>query len=575
MEFTRYLRNFQRARLRADLAQAWSRLTGRSIDLLDFEEVRRRLHAELTGRRTLREIPIAAIVGSVGRPGDFTRDFLPLNDRDAVRWAEVKHHFVEPRGVPPIEVYQVGEVYFVLDGNHRVSVARDLGATHIEAYVTEVRTPVPLTPDTDPRELILKARYVEFLERTRLDRLRPGADLQVTRLGHYAELERHIHLHRYVMGIEQRREVPEAEAVADWYDRVYLPVVRAIREHGTLERFPGRTETDLYLAVSGYRLLMEEYLDWEFENGALGDDDPVRTRPGLPSFLGRVLARLSEGDLGDVSRVLPGMWRRKQVSEGLPADFRLFTNLLVPVTGSASGWAALDLAAEVAHREHGRVLGLHVVPEAELRTHPRTLAVKAEFERRCQAAGIPGRLAVEVGEVAGRICERSAWVDMTVVRLEHPPRPEPWARLGSGFRSLVRSCASPLLATPLSSTLSFTRALVAYNGSPKAEGALQVAAYLAQRWGLALAVVSVSSGGFDAEAALARACDHLAAWNVTAAYLGEVGPVAEVVLRQADAQASDLIIMGGYGHGPFLEIALGSTVDHVLRHSLRPTLICP
>lgn len=577
MEHTRYTRSFQRARFQAELEQVWARLTGKSIDLLDFEDVRQRLHMELTARRTLREVPIAAIVGSVGRPGDFTRDFLPLTDRDEQRWAEVKHRFNEPQGLPPIEVYQVGEAYFVLDGNHRVSVARDLGATHIEAYVTEVNSRVPLTPDTDPRELILKARYVEFLERTQLDRLRPGTDLQLTRLGQYAELERHIHLHRYVLGVEQRREVPEAEAVTDWYDHVYLPVVRVIREQGTLKQFPGRTEADVYLAVSGYRLLVDEYLDWEFESGAPGGDGPASAHPGLPGFVGRVLTRLHERNADDIARVLPGEWRREQIGsagEGLRPDFRLFTNLLVPVTGSPSGWAALNLAAEVAHREHGRVLGLYVVPEPELRADARTLAIKAEFERRCQEAGIPGRLAVEVGEVAERICERSAWVDMTVVRLAHPPRPEPWTKLNSGFRGLVRHSASPLLVTPLSTPSRLERALVAYNGSPKAEGALQVAAYLAQRWGLALTVVSVSAGGFDAEAILARARDHLAAWNVTAAYLGEVGPVAEIVLKQADEQASDLIIMGGYGHGPFLEIALGSTVDHVLRRSPRPTLIC-
>lgn len=575
MEYSRYTRRFQRARIQAELEQIWARLTGKSINLLDFEDVRQRLHAELTARRTLREIPIAAIVGSVGRPGDFTRDFLPLTDRDEHRWAEVKHRFTEPRGLPPIEVYQVGEAYFVLDGNHRVSVARDTGATHIEAYVTEVNSRVPLTPETDPRELILKARYVEFLERTQLDRLRPGADLQLTRLGHYAELERHIRLHRHVLGVEQRREVSEAEAVTDWYDQVYLPVVRVIREHGALEQFPGRTEADLYLAVSGYRPLVEEYLDWEFEAGAPAAGDADVTRPGLAGFIGRVLTRLRDRELAGV---LPGEWRRQQVGpdgDAPGAGFRLFTNLLVPVTGNRSGWAALALAIEVARRERGRVLGLYVVPEPAARADGRAQAVKLEFEQRCQAAGIPGRLAVEVGEVAERICERSAWVDMTVVRLAHPPRPEPWAKLSSGLRVLVRNCASPLLVTPQAQALRLERALLAYNGSPKADGALQVAAYLVRQWGLGLAVVCAGAGGFDARAAVARAREQMEARGLAATYHVETGPVAEIVLKQAAEQASDLIIMGGYGRGPFLEIALGSTVDHVLRRSLLPTLICP
>ncbi len=584
MDYDRQLQHFHVARFRAELEQVWARLTGKSMDLLDFEEIRQRLHMELTARRTLREIPLAAIVGSVGRPGDFTRDFLPLNDKDAHRWISVQNQFQGLTGVPPIEVYQVGEVYFVLDGNHRVSVARDMGADHIEAYVTEVHSRVPLTSDMDPRALILKARHVELLERTQLDQLRPGADLELTRLGYYAELERHIRLHRYVLGVEQRREVPEPEAVADWYDHVYLPVVRVIRDQQALEKFPGRTEADLYLAVSGYRPLLDEFLDWEFEEGeappAPGADSQAAAAPasapsGLTRFIGRVLGRLREGEPAALTGLVPGQWRREQAGAVQDPEFRLFTNLLVPVAGTQSGWAALALAGEVARREHGRVLGLYVVPAPEQRADARALAVKAEFEQRCQAAGIPGRLAVEVGEVAERICERSAWVDLTVVRLAHPPRPEPWAKLSSGLRALVRNCASPLLVTPQAAALRVERALVAYNGSPKADGALRVAAYLAQHWGVALLVACAGAGGVDSDAVLARAREQLDARAVAAAYRVETGPVAEIVLKLADEHGSDWIVMGGYGRGPFLEIALGSTVDHVLRRSLRPTLICP
>ncbi len=578
MEHTRYTRNFQRARFRAELEQIWARLTGRSIDLLDFEDIRQRLHMELTARRVLREIPIAAIVGSVGRPGDFTRDFLPLNDRDEQRWAHIKYRFKEPQGLPPIEVYQVDEAYFVLDGNHRVSVARDLGATHIEAYVTEVRSPVTLTPETDPRELILKARHLEFLERTHLDTLRPDADLQLTRLGHYAELDRHIRLHRFVLSVEKRQEISETEAVIDWYDHIYLPVVHVIHEHDALAKFPGRTEADLYLAVSGYRPLLEEYLDWEFEGGASAAGDPAEAQPNPLSFFGRVLNRLRDPEPDDMTAVVPGDWRREQAGptgDALGSDFRLFTNLLVPVTGTPSGWAALALAGEVARREHGRVLGLYVVADAAERADERARAVRAEFDERCREAGIPGRLAVDVGEVAARISERSAWVDMTVVRLSHPPRPEPWAKLSSGFRSLIRHCASPLLITPRPLTPRLGRAVVAYNGSPKADRALQVAGYLARHWNIALAVVCVGAGGGDTEAALAGARAQVAARGLAATFHVETGPVAEVILKQAGDLGSDLIVMGGYGRGPFLEIALGSTVDHVLRRSLIPTLICP
>jgi nucleotide-binding universal stress UspA family protein len=216
-----------------------------------------------------------------------------------------------------------------------------------------------------------------------------------------------------------------------------------------------------------------------------------------------------------------------------------------------------------------------VVPESDQHSDAHAKAVRAEFDERCREAGVAGRLAIEFGDVANRICERSAWVDMTVVRLSHPPRPQPWAKLNSGFHNLIRHCASPLLVTPRPTLARLGRAVVAYNGSPKADRALQIASYLARQWNIALAVVCVSAGGSDSPAILARARAEVEAHGLTATYHAETGPVAEIVLKQANDLGTDLIVMGGYGRGPFLETALGSTVDHVLRRSLIPMLICP
>ena len=143
---------------------------------------------------------------------DFTRTFLPREDFDKDRWARVMQEATGPTGLPPIEVYQIGDVYFVIDGNHRVSVVRQMGATHIQAYVTEVETRVPLSPDIQPDELILKAEYTNFLEVTRLDELRPGADLNMTVPGRYGTLLEHIEIHRYFMGLELQREISHEEA---------------------------------------------------------------------------------------------------------------------------------------------------------------------------------------------------------------------------------------------------------------------------------------------------------------------------------------------------------------------------
>jgi hypothetical protein len=130
--------DFRRARFRAKLEQVLARLSGRSAELLEYEQVRRRLQATSQVKRGLQNIPLDAVVGSVGRARDYTRSFLPRQDEDEDRWAKIKVAMTGLVGLPPIEVYQIDQAYFVLDGNHRVSVARQLGATYIQAYVTEI-----------------------------------------------------------------------------------------------------------------------------------------------------------------------------------------------------------------------------------------------------------------------------------------------------------------------------------------------------------------------------------------------------------------------------------------------------
>ncbi len=178
--FRSALSDFQLARQQALLQDLVAWLRGKSTQLLSYEEVAQKLRLSSRSERGIQPIPIASIVGSVGRYTDFTRTFLPRRSNDQQRWAGVKAALVNPSGagLPPIDVYKVGEVYFVLDGNHRVSIARQAGLTHIDARVIEVRSPVPLTPDVQPDDLIIKAEYVEFLEHTRLERAAPAGRSQ-------------------------------------------------------------------------------------------------------------------------------------------------------------------------------------------------------------------------------------------------------------------------------------------------------------------------------------------------------------------------------------------------------------
>ncbi|MCX6017061.1 MAG: DUF4032 domain-containing protein, partial [Chloroflexi bacterium] len=211
-------------------------------------------------RRGVHTIPVDKIVGSVGRYGDFDNAFLPTSNALSDRWRKINRAFYDDINLPPVTVYMVGGAYFVLDGNHRVSVAREHGVQFLDAEVFEAvtRAPVHIEDFIDADHLEVLGEYSRFLERTQLDRLRPQQDIQFTTGGAYEQMIEHIAVHRYFMGLEQKRTITEDEAVIDWYDNVYMPVIDAVREEKILKEFPGRTESDLYLWIIDHLYYLRE-----------------------------------------------------------------------------------------------------------------------------------------------------------------------------------------------------------------------------------------------------------------------------------------------------------------------------
>jgi hypothetical protein len=250
--------DFATARRKAFWNEVASFLSGRSNTLLAWDEVRDKLRVRGQVWRGLQAVPVERIVGSVGRYRDFDRAFFPAQERTADRWRSIARAYYDDVGLPPVKLYKIGEVYFVLDGNHRVSVARERGMAFVDAEVVEAKARVPFEADLDADNLEIKGEYGNFLERTRLDELRPDQRVEFTIAGGYKRLLEHIAVHRYFLGLEQRRFIPPDEAVSDWYDNVYSPLVRIIRARDTLKDFPNRTEADLYLWVMDHQHYLRE-----------------------------------------------------------------------------------------------------------------------------------------------------------------------------------------------------------------------------------------------------------------------------------------------------------------------------
>ncbi len=572
LSYYKAVEDFREERRMAAIQEILGRITGKSINLLSFDDVARKLKISGGSDKGLQDIPVRSIIGSVSRYTDFTRSFLPRNDSDQNRWAKVKAAILDTQvGLPPIEVYKVGDGYFVKDGHHRVSVARQLNFEYIQAQVTEINTRVPFSQDTSPDELILKAEYADFLEHTRIDILFPDAVLKLTVPGFYQKLEEHIQVHCYFMGIDLKRDISYEEAVKHWYEEVYLPVQRAIKEKGILRDFPGRTETDLYIWVSEHQYILEKELGWYIRPEVAATDLASRTSPRLTRVFQRIGDKIYKTLVPDPleSSPTPGQWHRTHTEP----DDCLFKDILVPVNGQEEGWSALEQAVIMSRCTGTSLNGLHIVPDPSLVESKDALSVRQEFQQRCQAAGFEGGLAVVSGEVAPQVCEWALLNDLVILNLAHPPASEILARLGSGFRTIIRRCSRPILAVP-GQVSPMNRLLLAFDGSLKAKEALYISAFFAGKWNASLVVLTTQESGHTTTRTIKTAEKYLAERQVSAKYIEKTGSAADNIMQVAAEEESNLLLMGGYGFSPMVEAVLGSTVDQVLRSTLVPVLIC-
>ncbi len=544
--------DFLAAYQKATVQEILLRLQGKSSQLLSYNEVAEKLKLQARSDRGVQMIPLEAIVGSVGRYTDFTRTFLPRNYNDKERWVRVKALFDDPHGsgYPPIDVYKVSDVYFVLDGNHRVSIARQEGWQSIQANVIEIKTSIHLTPDTQPDELIIKAEYADFLTETSIANQRPNVDLSVTIPGQYEKLTQQIHIHRYYAWTDKQHSLSFDEAVLDWYDAIYIPLAETIRDRGLMRGFPNRTITDFYLWVTEHRDTLQKELGWAIRSQAVAD----------------VLAQQS----GHApSSLETGTWRKSKLMERYTE--KLFKDILVPLSGEDKSWYALEQALKVAQREGAVLQGLHVAENEQLLNTPKVLALQEQFGKSCQAVDVRGMLALEVGDPTRKILERSRLADLVVIKISYPPSAG-ISGLASPLRTIIDRASRPILALPAGPS-PMQNALLAFDGSSRAKEALFLATYLAEQWNTRLTVFTALENKKLTAIIQNEARDYLEFHEIEANYLIEPG--ANDSLDQViEEHGIDLLLMGAYSGSALKEVFTGSAVNWMLRNTKIPILIC-
>ncbi|MFO7584687.1 MAG: universal stress protein [Anaerolineales bacterium] len=571
------LDDFYSARLQAALEEVGARITGTPSDLLQYEQVRRRFNGIETPARELREIPLDSIIGSVDRSQDFSRKLMPLNMRNKERWVKVHSLTENMSGLPPIEVYQMGDVYFIIDGHHRASVAREAGATKIEAYVRKVITRVPISPEDDPEDLIVKAEYTDFLTKTRLDETRPDANLLGTIPGQYEQLLQYIQGYQSLKNSQHKDGFSLEQAAAEWYDEVYLPVLNVIRTRNIMRWFSDRTEADLFTWILDYRARSEEELGWVVTTRDVAENMTFNYARDIRYRLARLwkgLIRWLTPEPLEPSTTPPGFWRehRKRDEEN---RLRLFDTILAALPGDEDSWNALEAAIFIADNEKAAINGLHILRDESKRDEEQIAQISARFEQRCQQAGIESRMAVEAGRVSRVIRERSFWVDLVVIPLSFPPSSKPLQRLSSGIRNLIRRLPAPLLTVPNQAPTSIKSVLLAYGGGRLSDEALYMAAYLCIRFTIELNVLTIGKDDDETLLLQQRARNYLESKNIRiVTYLEGRGEPSSVILETAQASGSDMIVMGGYEGGFFKEMLKGSTVDKVLRATKCMVMVC-
>ena len=557
--YRKALEDFHRLRSKAALDRFWAGIRGESLDLLAYDEVSSKLRAVSQTNLGLQQVALKNIIGSVNRISDFDRNFRPLSDGDSTRWADVKAAMTSPfaAGVPPVTLYKIGEAYFVMDGNHRISIAKEMGLDSVEAYVTEVKTKVSLSSSFTLEELAEKAALADFLEDTHLDRILPSVELSLNRIEYYPLLKEHIVVHQYYMGIDHKREVSFDEAAVDWYDHVYSPVVRIIEESGLRYEFPELTITDLYLWVlDKQQALLDKYgTSFKTEN--------------VVDFVAKQKGKQTKTVVTTADREMD--MHVSGMAEG--SSDCLFRDILVGVSHSDINLLALQQAMMINRCKDGNIIGLHVKAETDFATEQTEAELETSFYQQLNEREMSGRFIKMTGNISKTLQEYGLLSDITVVKLSYPPGGAVFDRLGSGVITLLQSSRRPIMFVK-EVVVPVNRILLMLDEDEKSREAFYIAVYYAARYGCGLFIAMPEKDSKSSQDAFSFAKSYLDAIDLEFQSITlSSTSLVENLVSLIEENSISTVMMGGYRSTGLLGRLFSSNVDRVLELSPVPVLV--
>ena len=266
--------DFSRARGKAILSEIQSFMNTDKNKLLSFNDVKDILKPKNQVYLGMQAVPVKLIVGSEGRYRDFNRYFLPKADHLRSRWVRVDEAHLKDVALPAVQLYELGGVYFVRDGNHRISVAKLQSVEFIDAEVIGLASEIQIEPGvtTDQlRDALIAYEKNIFYENTNFGDLTGDDSLGFSTPGSYDVIYNHILVHKYFLNESRESEMPFSEALVSWHKNVYSPTIEVIRKQRLKLNFPGRTESDLYVwIVKHWDFLKKKYRGYSL-SAAAGD----------------------------------------------------------------------------------------------------------------------------------------------------------------------------------------------------------------------------------------------------------------------------------------------------------------